>query len=108
MFSLRVLNAPEQKLANAGPQQLSLGSRAGKTLSLRKLCQERWFSEVRAVFGKVISNKFTRVPRVSGTKEAEKTQAPGGLMGLARGETGSRVEDPWDPSAENRISEHQS
>lgn len=28
-------------------------------------------------------------------------------MGLARGDTRSGVEDPWDSSAENRISEHQ-
>lgn len=35
-----------------------LRSQAGKTLSLRRLRPERWFSEGRAVFGKVISKQI--------------------------------------------------
>lgn len=53
-----VLRAPEQQLrfpdSDSGPS----APLPGKTLSLRRLRPERWFSEGRAVFGKVISKQI--------------------------------------------------
>lgn len=80
----------------------------GKTLPLRRLRQSGQFSEVSAAFGKVISKQICQSAAGQCKKGAKKTQALGGFMGLARGETGSGIEDPWDSSAENRISEPKS
>lgn len=53
-----MISAAEQKLEKAASGTSLPEPR--KMLSLRRLGQERWFSEVRAVFGKVISKQTYR------------------------------------------------
>ena len=97
--SVRALSAPEQTLANAGPG--SFPSAPG----LRRRCHSGGpvrNQRLRLSLVRWSQNKFTRVPRASGTKEAEKTQAPGGLMELAAG--GNRVQG-WGPLGPKRWKE---
>lgn len=114
----RLLRAPELRLLKAGSLASIPQLWAWEDAVTQEALSVMVVSEVRAVFGKVISKQMYQSARRSGTKEAAKTLAPEGLMGLAGvgvgvgagggGRTGSRVEDPWDSSAENRISKHQS
>ena len=99
---MRTLSTPEQRLANAGPGSFpsapGLGRRCHSGGPVRnqrlRLSLVRWSQ-----------NKFTRVPQASGTKEAEKTQAPGGLMELAGGGGEGNGVQGWGPLGPKRWKE---